>query len=251
MTDQEKIIEELEKALVTYKTEWYWNDKDEAKANIDRLIRKAEVYGNDPKVQQMLKKIKSDMWKFRILQYCKNHKILVGIAALFIISFISSFFGTMAGDKAEKDINGKSKKDLVIEAINNGNFADAYNIIDDIYLNGSYDDKQKAEKLNHKAVEAEIVNLLGEDLASEEKATKIVYAIKDRAKYDNSWYDPTNDYYVLEELKVQVALLENAIDIAKTNNQNDVAGKLNQVYLTTKKNLDQKQTAYDKKYNKE
>lgn len=245
MTEQEKIIDELEKALVTYKTEWYWRDKDEAKANIERLIRKAEVYGSDPQVKEMLKKIKSDLMKFKIIQYCKNHKILVGIVALLIICFISSFFGTMAGDKAERDIEGKSKIDRVNEAINSGNFGDAYEIIDNIYIDGSYDEKLKAEKLNHKALDSEIASLLGGDLSAEDKATKIVYAIKDRAKYDDESYDPSSDYYIIKELQVQVALLENAMDIAKTSNQNEVYNKLNQVYLTTKKNLEQKQTAYD------
>lgn len=248
MTEQEKIIEELEKALISYKTEWYWSDKEQAKANIDRLIRKAEVYGKDPQIQQLLKKIKVDLWKFRIIEYCKNHKIIVGICVLFIICFISSFFGTMAGDKAEEDIQRKSEYDMVTEAINDGNFADAYEIIDNLYLNGSYDEESQAEKLNHKVLESEIISLLGGDLTPDEKATKIVYTIKDRAKYDNKWYDPSQESYVIEELQVQVSLLENAIDIAKTSNQTTVLNKLNQVYQSTKKNLDQKKADYDKEH---
>lgn len=236
MTDQEKIIDELEKALVTYKTEWYWKDKDEAKANIDRLIRKAEVYGNDPQVQQMLKKIKSDMLKFRIMQYCKNHKILVGVAVFFIICFISSFFGTMAGDKVESEIerdrDGNSKIESINKAISIGNFADAYDIIDNMV--GS----SEATKMNAKVLSAEIPYLLGDDeLSSDNKSTKIIMTIKDRSKYSVKGYDPTSRYYVEDELEIQVSQLEYALEMAKASDQTTVAKKLESALSSTRESL--------------
>lgn len=143
-----------------------------------------------------------------------------------LVSIIMCSLSACGGKNQDKN-DEINPVNLVNDAIQNANFADAYDIIDKIYL-GEYNgfSSSDAAKLNSKALSSEIQYLLGEDLDSGIKSGKIILTIKQRAKYNDDWYSQGNIYYEKRLLENQKDLFETSILTAQSLSQKEVATKL-------------------------
>lgn len=140
------------------------------------------------------------------MKYLK--KFLIVIVSVLIVGTLASCEGKVT--------------DEVNQLINDGNFAEAYDAIDK--ERGNFD----TSKLNDKILNAEIVYLIGdEDLSAEVKATKILLAIQERAKYSVSHYKSDSSKDKKEAFKQEQTMLQRALTLAHTSKQEEVASLLN------------------------
>ena len=170
------------------------------------------------------------------------------LLSLILLVGISVFTSCGSSQKEEKSTEDKDLAILANEAIKDEDFGEAYELIDEMIMQGSLgheygqkDIEKMAEQLNTKAISAEFSYLLGTDLPVETKATKIILTVKERAKANVWRYDPTSSYKVKEELEVEKGLYENFITIAKAHGQTELADKLQEALNATTESLEAKQ----------
>lgn len=117
---------------------------------------------------------------------------------------------------------GKSRE-KVNQLIKQGDFGAAYEEIDK--QQGNFD----TSKLNAKVLSEEIIYLIGdESLSPSIKASKIVLTIRERAKYNISGYDDSSQKDKKKAYEEEKTLLQHAITIASTSEQEELAEKLRQ-----------------------
>lgn len=134
-------------------------------------------------------------------------KFLILIVGILVVSTLTSCEG-----KVTERVN---------QLIDEGNFAEAYDVIDKEHRN--FD----TSKLNDKILNSEIVYLIGdEDLSAELKATKILLTVQERAKYSISHFRSDSAKDMKEAFKQEKNMLQKAATIAYTNKQEEVASLL-------------------------
>lgn len=128
----------------------------------------------------------------------------------------------------EKDSNEVDKMSSeVTEAIENDDFATAYKIVDPWFKR--HDDvttRDAAFQLNEKILKNEIANLVATD-SNGDNGARIIFAIGERAKYNDYW-SSVNDSYELGE---KIKMLKYAIEISSLNDNKSLTDKLESALL--------------------
>lgn len=128
----EEIIEKLEEALVEFKS---GDDYKKSKANVERYIRKAELYyGSNPKIQKLLaevkeesaiaeKRAKSDANKKTLVKILTYNKWLTALGILILVGIIGLIVDTIKGPDPTKD--SQACMEQIQKAIDEGDLTKA------------------------------------------------------------------------------------------------------------------------------